>query len=32
VTQSEKEPDHGVFIKDITLKELWPADEIPDVQ
>ena len=25
-------PDHGVFIKDITLKEIWPADKVSDVQ
>jgi len=22
----------GVFVKDITLKELWPVDKISDVQ
>jgi len=25
-------PDHGVFIKDITLKEIWPADKFPNVE
>jgi hypothetical protein len=25
-------PDHGVFIKDITLREIWPADKLPNVQ
>jgi len=25
-------PDHGVFIKDITLKEIWPADKFPSVE
>jgi len=25
-------PDHGVFIKDITLREIWPADKFPNVQ
>jgi hypothetical protein len=24
--------DHGVFIKDITLREIWPADKFPSVQ
>jgi hypothetical protein len=25
-------PDHGVFIRDITLREIWPADNLADVQ
>ncbi|MGB2605188.1 MAG: hypothetical protein WBC78_16440 [Candidatus Sulfotelmatobacter sp.] len=25
-------PDHGVFIKDITLREIWPADKLAGVQ
>ena len=25
-------PDHGVFIRDITLREIWPADKLADVQ
>ena len=24
--------DHGVFIKDIALREIWPADKLPNVQ
>jgi hypothetical protein len=25
-------PDHGVFIGDITLREIWPADKLANVQ
>jgi hypothetical protein len=25
-------PDHGVFIKEITLREIWPADKFPNVE
>jgi hypothetical protein len=25
-------PDHGVFIKDIALREIWPADKLPNGQ
>jgi hypothetical protein len=25
-------PDHGDFIRDITLREIWPADKLADVQ
>jgi|HubBroStandDraft_6_1064221.scaffolds.fasta_scaffold327465_2 hypothetical protein len=25
-------PDHGVFIKDITLREIWPAGSLSNVQ
>lgn len=25
-------PDQGVFIKDITLREMWPTDKFPNVQ
>jgi hypothetical protein len=25
-------PDHGVFIRDITLREIWPADKLAEVQ
>jgi hypothetical protein len=25
-------PDHGIFIKDIALREIWPADRIPNLQ
>ncbi len=25
-------PDHGVFIKDIALREIWPADKLPNQQ
>ncbi len=25
-------PDHGVFIKDVTLREIWPADKFPNVE
>jgi hypothetical protein len=25
-------PNHGVFIRDITLREIWPADKLADVQ
>jgi hypothetical protein len=24
-------PDHGAFVKDITLKEIWPAEKFPKV-
>ena len=25
-------PDHGAFIKDITLREIWPAEKFPKVE
>jgi hypothetical protein len=25
-------PDHGVFIKSIALREIWPAHKLPNVQ